>query len=1218
MLPLCSSTVLVVCALAKTLLSAKTTKKLFTCLLSIIAISTFARLTIAASIQFDNCLDADVKDSENPTRLQFTPLVFHARFNRFDSRHNLNVTVYGDVKGQATQENLPAWDDPAWTDDNKTLGKIADLDRANNKYSTMFAKFNVLSYTPYEMVPGRFCDSVIHGHCPVAPVRPGETATAKGPQGHWVNELEYLRDDISRLPAFSVAHQLYSSYAFTTISSTLQVKTGDVSNAVLACVSANITPDLGTNITRLLAFMPLGILILVGLATAFAAVYSPWGSPDTFRWTSNYGRDADLLRLVTPGFGDCLQYIQFVVLTGGLSLSYPGYYQPVVSQVSWSSLMFNTSLVSHGNGTQSLQDGIYTTNGTYGLDRLSQLVGMSSVEDIWAGMIVWLLVIVVAVVALIQVGFVVRWSYRHLTNVQEEDLRAKNLPFTLGNVIRLVFNYFLLPLVSLSMFQFVIAARSPPSTTAIAAAVLLVLILFTIWVLRLIATVRPRSYLFDDLPTVLLYGPLYNTYSDDAAAFALIPVVLQLVRGIAIGAVQPSGIAQLVLLAICEVILVLTLHAFRPFASPTSMNAYHTFFAIVRLLTTLLCVAFVPSLGVSEAPKGWIGYVILLMHAIVLVFGFFLNAVQTTIEVGARLAGAGGEGGVGGGAARGGLVKVFGMRQLSRRVSRRTGAGRHSGVSDAEFLGAQDARKAHVDGNRARSTSGSSAILLNRHTPSDGRTSVGLDSMSALGTASGNRPGSSSAYTPTTPGAASTFSYLPGNAGNSGANRGPLAGLRSVDTADPYYRPPRQRRATMEDSSPGARSRGSWASGDWLNKRWSQVSADKGGTNDDSLDGPSLSGRGTPVPAFLTSREASDPNVNETRRSTTDYAVREVDFYYGVRGPALSTLPARRLGTGPADPTGPVASATGWFRSLFGAKTKDKGKGFEVVRSSRVPPPLQPRTLIDESDNDIEASEPGAIISGVGIALGGAEAQDHDHAEAGPSDSTSLESDDLGAQEDEDRRVSQIPALAPSLPRIDTGEAIELPSRVASKASSKASKDSATQRTPKLPRKSSKRFSGTLPIKAEEPSRLSAIRGSPPGSPSTADPGFPSAFGAQSQARLSDASSSHLPFGGGRPSEGDWQYAGGATTPNSSVTRNVQDDADAFDPGHARHSSSIFGGHDRPTSLGYVQQHRASDNVHVVTHGPHEGVNYLGSTAELVNVRSRPSLSDDGKRSGRS
>lgn len=396
----------------------------------------------------------------------------------------------------------------------------------------------------------------------------------------------------------------------------------------------------------------------MGLATASAAIFSPWGSSDLFRWTSNYGRDEDLLRLVTPGFADCLQYIQFVVLTGGLSLNYPGFYQPVVSQVSWAALMFNQSMVSHGDGYPALVDGVYNANGTYGLDRLSQLVGMTAVEDVWAGMVIWLLAILAGVIILIQLGFICRWVHHWLARVPEEDLRSKNLPFTVGNVVRVVFNYFLLPVVSLSMFQLVIAADSPQYTVALAVILIVVLIGFTAWLLYLIASTRPRSFLFDDLPTVLLYGPLYNTFSDDAAAFALIPVLLTFIRGIAIGAIQPSGIAQLVLLAICEVILALTLNAFRPFHSPTSMNAYHTFFAVFRFLTVILSIAFLPSLGVGDSPRGFIGYVILLMHAIVLVFGFFLNATQTLIEVIARLAGAGGEGGVGGAAARGGLVKV--------------------------------------------------------------------------------------------------------------------------------------------------------------------------------------------------------------------------------------------------------------------------------------------------------------------------------------------------------------------------------------------------------------------------------------------------------------------------------------------------------------------------------------------------------------------------------
>lgn len=444
----------------------------------------------------------------------------------------------------------------------------------------------------------------------------------------------------------------------------MTIETGDAGGALIACITASVTPDLGEMISGLLTYLPALVLLTTGVATMAAAIYSPWGTLDVFKWTSNYGRDEDLLRLVTPGFGDCLQYIQFIVLSGSLSLNYPGYYQPVVSKGSWSVLMFNESFVSHGSGSKSLVDGVYTANGTYGLDITSQLVGMTADKDIWAGMMIWLLVIIAAVTILSQIGFAFRWGYRHVSNNAGTDLRTKNLPFSIGNVIRIVFNYFLLPIVALSMFQFVVANQSPGYTVGLAALTLVILVLFTSWLLWLVASTRPRSHLFDDLPTVLMYGPLYNTYSDDAATFVIVPVILTFLRGIAIGAVQQSGIAQLVLLAICEVVLILTLNAFRPFASPTSMNFIHTAFAGVRLLTVLLSVAFVPSLGVGNAVIGWIGYVILTLHALVLFIGFFLIPLQTLIEVVARLAGAGGEEGVGGGIARGGLSKVLFMNPI--------------------------------------------------------------------------------------------------------------------------------------------------------------------------------------------------------------------------------------------------------------------------------------------------------------------------------------------------------------------------------------------------------------------------------------------------------------------------------------------------------------------------------------------------------------------------
>ncbi len=241
----------------------------------------------------------------------------------------------------------------------------------------------------------------------------------------------------------SLVSDFNSSYAFASFSATFIIINGDDQSTSIGCVSATVTPDLG-NLTWMLKVLPLVVLLFVGFATVFAGIFSPWSTADIFNWTSNYGRDADLLRLVTPGFGDCLQYIQFIVLTGGLTLNYPGFYQPIVSQAAWSALMFNESFVSKDSGWMPLQDGIYVTSG-YGLQRLAQLVGMGNVEDIWAGTMIWLLVIIAAMFVLVQIGFLLQWIYRSLTRNPEEDLRAKNIPFTIGNVVRIVLGYFLSP-----------------------------------------------------------------------------------------------------------------------------------------------------------------------------------------------------------------------------------------------------------------------------------------------------------------------------------------------------------------------------------------------------------------------------------------------------------------------------------------------------------------------------------------------------------------------------------------------------------------------------------------------------------------------------------------------------------------------------------------------------------------------------------------------------
>ncbi|KAI9692613.1 MAG: hypothetical protein M1822_006844 [Bathelium mastoideum] len=981
--------------------------------------------TNAAFVTFQNCLEPSIVNS-SPLQLQWIPYFLDASYIHNGTSYNLNLTTYGNVSGQSTEGPYPPPTSPDWANSNETFGKFVNVSESNNKITTFFTEIDVLQYDAWNDLPGEvFCNSVVQGSCPIGPNFDGN------------------RYDIAALPGFTVSHDFFSTYSFASFAATLHVNSGDKGAPPLACVSATVTPYLGESVSGVLRYLPAVILIVAGLAVIFAAIYSPWGSSDIFRWSSNYGRDEDLIRLVTPGFGDCLQYIQFVVLSGSLSLNYPGFYQPAISRTGWAALMFNESFVTHGNGTPSLVDGIYVTNATFGLERTSQLVGMTDVEDIWAGMAIWLLIIVAAVIALCQMGFAGRWLWRQISATPEEDLRRKNLPFTLGNVVRLVCNFFLLPIIALSMFQLVVAHRSPAIVIAMAIVFIVAVFVFLVWIFRMIVTTRPRAHLFDDLPTVLRYGPLYNTYSDEAAPFAFVPIFLTIVRGIAIGAVQQSGIAQVVLLAICEVVLILTLNAFRPYHSPTSMNAYQTIFSSIRLATVLLMVAFVPSLGVSTSARGWLGYIILLLHAIVLVFGFLGNALLRILEVVARMAGLGSDREAG--AQRGGLGKVFGVRQLSRRHRRR--GLRSSMTSDAAILNRDDDQKSIHHGGRSRSLSASSTILLQQQMQR--RPSTGFDQFSEANSGPGTPGGSHSPFSSVPPGTASVGSESAGP-----STRKPTFSSRiEQPNADPYYRPPRTKRATVDVATPGDRSRGSWASGDWAGRAYHD-SPESGDIAEGGQDSPPA---GAITTGRVHQRGDSSPNVGIARRSNQDYAVREVDFYYGVRGPALSNQPTRKLKTGPADPTGPVSSATGWFRGLFTGKTKDKGKGFEVVRSTRAPPPMMPvdgasdspqnEEFIDQPYSDSPVQGAPADVHHRRSLGDDDDEEDDDEADITRGRPRSMaydpphhDSDSEGNSVDGDpfnlRVSSRVSAAPPLLEPIDADSSFHLPSRIGSQRSS--------------------------------------------------------------------------------------------------------------------------------------------------------------------------------------
>jgi len=624
------------------------------------------------------------------------------------------------------------------------------------------------------------------------------------------------------------------------------------------------------------------------------------------------------------------------------------------------------------------------------------------------------------------------------------------------------------------------------------------------------------------------------------------------------------------------------------------------------------------------------------------------------------------------------LRQVFGKRQLSRRSNRHETAyrpaHRHTDSSGTPSLmnGPEGDRKSNYTGN-SRPGIGAGAHSYKRHgdnsvgIPADNAALVGLlgpDSPATISHGHKHTSSSSTAFTPTSPVATS---YPSGG----GAIVG-LGVLAAGPDAGPFFRPPRTRTNTIGASdSPNATSRGSWATGDWAVPRYDSAgnpitptdgapprapfghvhSSSQGslpgsrGITSEDWDAPTALNTNNPnsgaaTPPFFGPLHGPGSMRHQTTESTlgsgrghTDYAVREMDFYYGVRGPALSSAaPSRKLGTGPADPTSPMAVAKGWLLNRF-ARRKEKAKGFEVVRSARAPEMLRDMQEAAEKARKEQEGKASEEEIGVAVTRDRDDNSDSDDEEDGPGQKrvgdhqvkTTTDSEDESDSGDDDGNYGEGPSEAggsgratnSKLSPVNTGADLAL-----TRGFSKRSQPG-IDGAPKVPRKSSKRRSTNQPLlgpltdspvpfgaQRQSPELAGRISSTPTQSHALYDP--PLLSQAQKQ-EPNKNSSTRLPFQtpsmnshSSSRNERNLAVDGANSSPtnsrNSSNASSILPAVPGLYSTHCGDSGSVTGstgGQGRPASVGTVNRHRMEDSLTEVT-DQRALVAGLGSTAELV------------------
>ncbi|KAJ5200303.1 TRP-like family [Penicillium cf. griseofulvum] len=206
----------------------------------------------------------------------------------------------------------------------------------------------------------------------------------------------------SLFSSYELFYSLGNAHRLQTVVSDVDFRTRE--GVQLDCVTPKITPDIGTAASAIFTYLPAAVMVLVGIASW--KTHANDGSIMSIESRSPWSILGTVWR-ITLDLADYLRYLQFIFLTGSLTLGYPGFYQPIVSKVAWSSLLYWIGPIDHGFTYPGVEDGLYAVNGTYGLEYMAQTLGFPTMPDVMINSFINLFILTFGVVVGILILFLI-------------------------------------------------------------------------------------------------------------------------------------------------------------------------------------------------------------------------------------------------------------------------------------------------------------------------------------------------------------------------------------------------------------------------------------------------------------------------------------------------------------------------------------------------------------------------------------------------------------------------------------------------------------------------------------------------------------------------------------------------------------------------------------------------------------------------------------------
>jgi hypothetical protein len=392
----------------------------------------------------------------------------------------------------------------------------------------------------------------------------------------------------------------------------------------VACMHGFLTPDIGTTYQQISFWGPVIIFALV----LFVAGWREWYDiVHQLRADEEIGQERRRDRSHLTRIADCLAYFQFIFFASALSLNQPGFLQPVVSSLSWSTLMSRRGIVWRKSLYYGINDGIHEINGTFGgtsgLEHMTQVMGAPVTVETWTNIASLALAILAILFTVLQVGLHLRWTrdwFKQSGSWMLESTTKQRHKATIWVALRVFLSYLLLPLTAWTTYQLDSAGARSIYYTLLVVAVVALLIIASWWG---ILSRSPQNMGY------LLIDDLHKQDSEDEPSrtqdyYTLVTFILIFARGVIIGGLQKFGTPQLFSLMACEVIQLCFLAYAR---SAPGLRTKPVFISGARLCALLLCMGMIPSLW-SHTAASALGYIFLVFNALFLIGMFFVPSVH--------------------------------------------------------------------------------------------------------------------------------------------------------------------------------------------------------------------------------------------------------------------------------------------------------------------------------------------------------------------------------------------------------------------------------------------------------------------------------------------------------------------------------------------------------------------------------------------------------------